>query len=83
MTRMLETDNTNLSEQIVTAVATKRDTDPTDLPPLFDAVDPDALTAVFSPTTTGAPRTGRIEFPYAGHDIEIVFTEDETTLSVN
>ncbi|NGM69378.1 hypothetical protein G6M89_10220 [Natronolimnobius sp. AArcel1] len=83
MTRTLEMETDRVHEQIITEVAAKRDTDPTALPPLFDAVDPDALSAVFSPTATGTVRTGRVEFSYAGHDIEIVFTEDGPALSIN
>ena len=73
MTRTLETDADRLYERIVTEVAARNDADPTELPPLFDVVDPDALSAVFAPTEGGATRAGRVEFSYAGYDITVVF----------
>ena len=81
MTRTLETDLDNLYERIVTEIAARSDTEPTELPPLFDAVDPDALTSIFAPTETEAARTGRIEFPYAGYEVTVVF-EEETKLTI-
>ena len=37
------------TEAIIWALADAVDVDPTDLPPLFDYVDPDALNALFDP----------------------------------
>lgn len=36
-----------VSERIVKAVATVRDVDPIDLPPLYEVIDPDALDRLF------------------------------------
>lgn len=76
MARTLETDPDRVYERIVTEVAAIDGADPTDLPPLFNAVDPDALLSVFSATESGVPRSGRVEFPYAGYEITITFDDD-------
>ena len=76
MTQTLETDRNRLYERIVTEVAARSDADPTELSPLFDAVDPDALAAVFAPTEGGAARAGRVEFSYAGYDVTVVFDDE-------
>lgn len=75
MRQILQDDVDGVCERIVTAVAALEDTDPAELPPLFDAVDPDALTAVFSTTGSGTIRTGRVEFPYAGYWITVEFDD--------
>lgn len=82
MARTLETDTDRIYEQIVTEVAALEGAEPTELPPLFDAVDPDALGAIFSPTEAGATRTGRVEFAYAGYDIRVEF-EDDPVLTID
>ena len=61
----------DVSIAIVTAIATKRDVEPTELPPLYESIDPDALDALFAPTRTGGPRRGRLEFTYDGHDVVV------------
>ncbi|ELY58925.1 HalOD1 output domain-containing protein [Natronolimnohabitans innermongolicus] len=66
----------DVSVAVVTAVATKRGVEPTDLPPLYEWIEPDALDSLFEPTRTAGPRCGRLEFVYAGH--EIVVERDET-----
>lgn len=53
---------------IVTAVADATDTDPQDLPPLYDVVDPDALNSLFArPATT----VRRVRLEYAGHEVVV------------
>lgn len=52
---------TDVSERVVHAVATKTSTDPFELPKLYDAIDPDALDAV----VTGMS-DGEVCFRYAG-----------------
>lgn len=61
----------SVSISIVTAVASRRDVDPTELPPLYEWIDPDALDSLFEPTRSGGPRRGRLEFTYDGHDIVV------------
>ncbi|SDR11095.1 HalOD1 output domain-containing protein [Natronobacterium texcoconense] len=75
MTQTLEVDSDGVCERIVMAVATLENTEPMELPPLFEAVDPDALTSAFATTESGTERTGRIEFPYAGHHVTVEFGE--------
>ncbi|THE65921.1 hypothetical protein D8Y22_05205 [Salinadaptatus halalkaliphilus] len=81
MERTVVTTHDTVCERIVTAVAELEDVDPVELPPLFDVVDPDALSTIFRSTTTSGPRTGQVSFPYAGYDISIEFG-DETVLRI-
>ncbi|WP_255171026.1 HalOD1 output domain-containing protein [Natrononativus amylolyticus] len=81
MTQSLVAGSNEIHEQIVDGVAALEGTDPLELPPLFDAVDPDALEAIFAPTDGGTPRIGRIEFPYAGHTVTVV-REDEPIVRI-
>jgi hypothetical protein len=54
------------SEAVVAAVADRAGVDRTDLPPLFEAVDPDALDALFADR-----RPGRVAFEYAGYEVTV------------
>lgn len=56
---------------VVQAIADQADADPMELPPLGDTVDPDALEALFAPTTAGRPRTGRVEFAYWNYHVTV------------
>lgn len=67
---LTETDG-DVHERIVVGVAALEDVDPMALPPLFDAIDPDALEAIFADSERNTARIGTIEFPYAGHTIRI------------
>ena len=58
-----------VSIAVVAAVAARRGVEPTELPALYEWIDPDALDALFEPTTTGGPRCGRLAFTYDGHDV--------------
>lgn len=55
---------------IIEAVAAADRADVGELPPLSDAIDPDALNALFDPSGD-RPAPTRISFPYAGHDVTI------------
>lgn len=81
MRQTVVADGEELHTQIVTTVAEVTRTDPLQLPPLFDAVDPDALESLFAPTTTGT-RLGTIEFPYAGRTVTVEF-DDGATITVS
>jgi hypothetical protein len=60
------------TEQIVAAVATAADCSPRELPPLYEAIDPDALDRLFAPTYGGGLRSdGRVIFEYAGYEVVI------------
>lgn len=55
-----------VAEQAVDAVAAEMDADPLDLPPLYDAIDPDALNAWIR-----ASSDGEVSFSYAGVSVVI------------
>jgi hypothetical protein len=60
------------SAAVVEAVAEASGTEPLALPPLYDAIDPDALDALFGPSSGGTQSTvGTIEFVYAGTTVEL------------
>lgn len=58
-------------ETILEAVAAREAVEPVELPPLFEAVDPDALRSIFAPTAKGADRVGEVRFPYAGYEVTV------------
>ena len=57
-----------LSETIVSAVASVLGSEPTDLSPLYEVVDPDALNRLYAPTPTAhmRPGGGCLTFSYNG-----------------
>lgn len=60
------------TEAVVDAVADVRDCDPIELPPLNDAVDPEALDELFADTVGGKPRHGgRLTFRYCDCDVTV------------
>ena len=54
---------------VVSAVAEAEDVDPVDLPPLYNAIDPEALNALFTSRNDTAVAT--VEFEYAGYTVAI------------
>lgn len=59
-----------VSEAVVAAVATASSTDPAKMAPLADAVDPDALDALFADRYDGTPRAdGTTRFPFSGYEV--------------
>lgn len=70
-----------MSNRVVTAVATTKETEPTDLDPLYEVIDPDALDALYG--RGGMERAGspdRVEFTYAGCDV-VVAGDGSVTVS--
>lgn len=61
---------------IIKAVAAATETAPAELPPLADAVDPDALDALFA----GRQTSGRVSFLYADRSVTIA-TDGTVTVS--
>ena len=60
------------SEAVVMAVAALTNTDPTELKPLYDAVDPDALDALFRHAASRERHTNhRVSFLYHGFDVRV------------
>ncbi|ELY91830.1 HalOD1 output domain-containing protein [Natrialba taiwanensis] len=70
-----------LSKRIVREVADFEGRDPADLPPLYEAIDPEALEMIFTRTEGGTMRTGKIDFLYAGHVVTIEY-EDEPVIRI-
>lgn len=68
------------STTVVEAVATATETDPNELEPLYSAVDPDALDALFADTGTPGSRAGHVEFTYCG--FEVVVSRDGSGTNV-
>lgn len=75
MGQTLAVDTDAVHERIVAGVAALEGVDPTALPPLFDAVDPDALAALFATTESGGRRSGHVGFTYADHEVRVEFDE--------
>lgn len=64
--RRLSSDGGRPTANVVRAVAEAEGRDPTDLPPLGEAIDPDALETLLAESSG----TVRISFEYAGHIVE-------------
>lgn len=60
-----------VSERVIQTVATASGTDALELPPLWDAIEPDALD-----TLVAGMADGEVSFAYAGYDVTV--TSDET-----
>lgn len=58
---------TTLVQRVVRAVAAELDADPVEMEPLYGAIDPEGLNALFAPTYGGSERSeGEVTFRYAG-----------------
>ncbi|RBI60947.1 hypothetical protein DMJ13_14495 [halophilic archaeon] len=62
-----------LSIAVIEAVAEFEGTRPTDVRPvLYELVDPDALDALFGPTSCGTPQAeGHVAFDYGEHEVTV------------
>lgn len=67
----VESADSSLSEAVVQAVGEVDDTDPVDLPPLYDQIDPDALENLFRDVSNGV-----VAFDY--HDYTVLVRADGT-----
>lgn len=56
----------HVSERVVEAVSARTRTDPLELPPLYDVLDPDALDALLATLSDG-----EVSFPYAGYVVTV------------
>ncbi|WP_254534059.1 HalOD1 output domain-containing protein [Natrinema gelatinilyticum] len=54
-----------LSIRVIETVAEREGVAPTDLPPLYDVIDPEALDSIFT------ARRGHLVFPYYGYRITV------------
>lgn len=61
-----------VSEEIISAVATTKGTDPTELEALYESIDPDALDTLYDRPGDGRGRTSlRVEFTYCGCEVSV------------
>lgn len=58
-----------VSTTVITAIADTKDVDPTELPPLYYAIDPDALDQVFQSHVQSGPV--QVQFTFAGCDVTV------------
>jgi len=66
--------STRPSAAVVARIATAENVDETELPPLFHAIDPDALDALFESGRDGPGETrtsGSVTFAYAGYEVHV------------
>ncbi|WP_435177137.1 HalOD1 output domain-containing protein [Halorussus sp. AFM4] len=75
---ILDTPVDSVTQDVVTAVADATDRDPQALPPLYDAVDPDALEALVNrPPHVGRGSTGvEVAFEFADCVVTVSSTGD-------
>ena len=70
--RTMPTREPRPSIRVVRAVAAYTDTDPLELQPLQEAIDAEALDALFAPTDRRQlPGPGRVQFVYEGHEVTV------------
>lgn len=66
------TDSTPASLAVVDAVADAEGVDATELsPPLYDAIDTDALDKLFAATRLNEGMSGHVAFSYLGYDVTV------------
>ena len=64
-------DGRPVSERVVAAVGRERDADPTDLDPLYDAVDPESLNGLIEAAQRNGRSAVEITFEYYGHTVTV------------
>jgi hypothetical protein len=70
----------SVSVAVVEAVASMNGTDPTDLGPLNEAVDPDALEQVFGSLVECPDGAGHVSFRYEGYHVRVLA---DRTIEIN
>ncbi|MFC6763929.1 HalOD1 output domain-containing protein [Natrinema soli] len=66
---------------VVSAVVDAEEVDPAELPPLYEAIDPEALNDLF--TSRSESSVGKVEFQYAGHDVVVRGTGEVEVQSIH
>jgi hypothetical protein len=56
---------------VIEAVAAVSDRDATDLPPLYESIDPDALNMLFDPVDDHSDRPLAVSFTYFGYRVRV------------
>ena len=82
LTTTFDPDVDSVSEELITAIASSNDADPTELEILAHSIDPDALDALVSSHSEVQGRDGHLQvrFRYAGH---VVSVDSDGTISVD
>ena len=76
-----ESTDSTASLSIIERIATLEETDPITLPPLYDAIDPEALDSVVDSSTASSSRSpATVRFSYCGYDV-LVRRDGEITIS--
>jgi hypothetical protein len=68
-------DNPSPFEQVVLKIAEQKGVEPTELPPLYDTIDPEALDALLT-----ADAVGHLTFEYLGYEVTVT-APDHITIS--
>ena len=64
--------NDSLSRAVIEAVADEEEVEPTDIPPLYTAIDPEALDSLFqSPDAGEVTMVGQARFTYHGYEVSV------------
>jgi Halobacterial output domain 1 len=56
---------------IQAAIAARDDLDRSECPPLYEAIDPDALDTLFAPLHRESERHGKVIFEYCGYEVTV------------
>ncbi|ODR80855.1 hypothetical protein BG842_02515 [Haladaptatus sp. W1] len=56
---------------IQAAIAARDGPDPSECPPLYEAIDPDALDTLFAPLHRESERNGKVMFEYCGYLVTV------------
>lgn len=64
-------EDVSISQRVIGAVADERGVDPLELPPLYDAIDPDGLEKLFPYELDGSGTAGRVAFTLAGCEVVV------------
>lgn len=65
-------DGESVSQAVVRAMSSERQTDPTDLRPLYTVIDADALNSLFGARDGGVgPGDRRVAFDYCGRRVQV------------
>lgn len=70
------------SEAVILQIADADGVDPLALPPLHDAVDPDALDALFEPMPGEPIHSGTVSFTYNGYDVVVFRSNGEVCVAL-
>lgn len=68
----------SVAVDVVLLIAEQTGVEPADLPPIEEAIDPDALDTLFSSARTDGSRRGYVEFTYHGHHVTVPLDGDRT-----